>query len=245
MIKVRSTIIALVISVAGMSTSLATIPVIDIAAVPQWVMQAANMLRQIAEQVRQYEQLVSQLNQLKTTYQSTTGNRNFESLLMGAANNASYQYLPADTSVMAGIDTYGKIKALSASIEKARGEVTSLTTANFTGKMDSASAQMWQRRVDQLARMREVSNAAAQAATDRVASNDSLIKSIGTTDDPKSIAELQARMAGEQARIANDQIRVYAAAMQNHSVEEINQAMQGDMLMTMDKKPIPKVVYKK
>ena len=245
MSKIRKLTLVVLLSLAGFTNSLATIPVIDISAVPQWIVQSANMLRQIAEQVRQYEELVAQFNQLKLTYQSTTGKRNFESLLMGAANNASYRYLPVDVSLMAGVDTYGKIKALSASIEKARGEVTSLTKSNFTSKMGTASAQMWQKRVDQLARMREVSNAAARAATDRVATNDSMINAISTTDDPKSIAELQARMAGEQARIANDQVRVYAAAMQNHSDEEILRAMQSDMLINMDQKPMPKVVYGK
>ena len=247
MSKIRGVVFALLLSlslsIATVPNALATIPVIDVSAVPAWVIQGVNMVRQIAEQVKQYQQLVAQYKQLEATYKSTTGKRNFESLLMGDSNNASYQYLPADPSVVAGRDVYGKLRELSASIAKARGEVTSLTKANFDNKMDSASAQMWQKRVDQLASMREGANAAAKAANDRVATNDALIKAIGTTDDPKSIAELQARMAGEQLRLSNEQARMYVYAMQNHSNEEIHQAMQSDMLVNMDKKPLPKVTY--
>ena len=246
MSKIRNLSLVLLLSLVGLTNSLATIPVIDVSAVPQWIMQAANMFKQLAEQVKQYEQLVAQLKQLETTYKAQSGKRNFEGYLMSNSREAAYTYLPEEMDILhQGGDLFGKMKDLGTRIKKSESEVTTLTKKNFGGDMNSPSAKMWLKRVEHLAMMRETTNAASRASSDRVATTKGLIDAIGMTDDPKSIAEVQARIAGEQARLANEEARLYVLAMGHRSDEEILNAMQSDMLVNMDKKPIPKVTYGK
>ncbi len=244
MFKLRNFALAVALFFAAVTSSLAVWPVHD---APSNVLRIAEAAKAMAEYIKQYETLIKQLQQAKQMYEQVTGKRGFEKLLMGEFENSNFDYLPPDAraSMIGARDAVGESARLAKVVERLRGEVTSLTNDTFGGDMGTESARIWKERVNQLAGMRATSDAAQTAAVNRVKTNKQLVEAIGTTDDAKSIGELQARIQAQQNMLLNEQIRLYALAEANRASQEQLVQMQSDMLMKMDQRPAPKVVYGK
>lgn len=175
----------------------AQIPVIDVASLAQLIAQIETLEQQLAT-------AEGQLSQAQSQYQSMTGQRGMQQLLAGTPRN----YLPADwtavTNVLTGSGGY------SALGQTARGAMTAnavLTPAQLAALSPANSAQLTAQR-QSVALMQGVSETGLANASSRFASLQTLIDAIARTPDQKGILELQARIAAEEAMLANEQTKL-------------------------------------
>lgn len=189
----------------------AGIPVIDVA-------NLANSLQQVIAWGEQYTQMVDQINtmrqqyaQLQNTYNSMTGNRGLGTLLNGAVDQAARRYLPADatqiTQLGSGVAGFG---SLQATINRYKTSVTTISPTTFTA--GSPAANTLSALVDSLATRQAVGEAAYTSQAQRTADLENMISTIGSADDPKAIAEINARITAQQALVANESTRLQALA---------------------------------
>lgn len=183
----------------------AQIPVTDGASIAQ---QIANQVETIAKWKMQYDQMTSQINQMKQQYESLTGSRGLGNILN---NPALREYLPADwqgvydavkTGGYAGLSgraqsIYEDTKAFDACAHfKIADQRTACEAQAVKGAQDKAFA------LD-----------AYDKAKSRLNQIDQLMAKINDAPDPKAIAELQGRIAAEQAMIQNEQTKLQMYAM--------------------------------
>jgi len=84
------------------------------------------------------------------------------------------------------------------------GRVDQLMESDRSGTINEMSEDISTRQARMGAVNRAVGEAGFETALRRTEQIQHLIEAIGTTNDPKAIAELQARIAGEQALVANE-----------------------------------------
>lgn len=177
------------------SASFAQIPVTITTSIPDVI----NQIQIMAQWKNQYDQMVGQVTQMKQQYESMTGSRGLGQIMN---NPALRTYLPDQWT---GI--YDKVKGgnlagisgVASSIYSAEG-----FDANATGgrkrqnEIMAANKAMTMRAYDQtLARLNNINALMAQA---------------DSTQDVKAAADLQNRVAAENAMIQNEQIRLNLAA---------------------------------
>jgi type IV secretion system protein VirB5 len=175
----------------------AQIPVIDVASLAQLIAQIETLEQQL-------ETARGQLSQAQSQYQSMTGQRGMQQLLAGTPRNYLPSDWPAVTNVLAGP---GSSSALG---QTARGAMTAnavLTPAQLAALSPADSAQVVAQR-QSVALAQGISETALANASSRFASLQTLIDAIGRTPDQKGILELQARIAAEEAMLANEQTKL-------------------------------------
>jgi type IV secretion system protein VirB5 len=189
----------------------AGVPVIDIAAIIQAVqeylsslLQIENQVAQIQNQVQQIQQLQGQLQQLQQQYKSVTGARNLGDIL----NNPYLQnYIPKDVALtMDAVRSVG-YSGLTPTAKALRDAHLAYNCADLKGdtrvRCQAQLAQPYQ----QKAFMTD----ALQKATGRIAQVQSLMRQLGTTQDPKAAQELQGRIEAENALLAHEQTQINLA----------------------------------
>ncbi len=189
--------------------------VIDVAAIQQLVMQI-NYWRQ------QIEAMGQELEQLEETHSALTGGRGMEALLPFGDDERNY--LPSDwaevSRVLAGESArYGELADAVAVVVDAHAVLTPERLGAMSAPM-RASVVEARGAAAGLAVMTQ--EAYAQAAQ-RFASLSDLVNAIGRAEDAKAIADLQGRIAAEQAMLANEQAKLdvlYQAAQSERWVRE-------------------------
>ncbi len=180
--------------------------VIDVAAIEQAAQQVAAWGEQHGQMIEQITTMGNQLAQLKQTYDSLNGNRNLGTIMN---NPALRNYLPQDWQKVydgvkqggyAGLtgtaktmykQVYDGCKHIAAEDERLACEASAVKGAQDKGfAMDAYDKA--QGRMDQI---------------------EQLMAEVNNTQDPKAIAELQARIATEQANIQNEQTKLQMYAM--------------------------------
>lgn len=189
------------------------IPVIDAAAL-------SNQLVQISHAVSQITTLNNQYTNMQQQLQGITGSRGLGSLgVAGVVRN----YLPDDFSNLAG-----QSSQLAGQIQQLMGKNAVLTDVQLS-RMPAAQRELLLTLRNQVASQQATSQAAYGNASQSFNRLQSLMNAINTTNDPKSIAELQARIQAEQAMLNNEQIKLQQAA----------QAMQANQrLMELQKEEV-------
>jgi len=182
----------------------AMIPVIDVAAVQQLLMQ----FNAWTEQLRSMQQ---QLGQLRQTYGAMTGVRGMAQLMR--LPDSARNYLPPDWATLA------------ASLSGAAGGYSELGTA--VRDLSSANAILSAADLSRLpaslrgfvaadrqavASGQALSRLAYARASDRFAALATFIDKIGATPDAKAIEELQGRIQAEQAMLANEGLKLASMA---------------------------------
>lgn len=164
----------------------AQIPTTDLASLIQQVQQVASWAQQLKAMADQVEQYKQQLNAL-------TGTRNLGQLLR---NPLLQEYFQGNEtpSVQMLKQLYG-------------GNPCAVLT-------DPAAAQACQNVSAQPYNDYEQIGRALSVANQKPQQIQSLIDEIDQTDDPKAIAELQARIAGEQAAMQNENIKMQLTLQQ-------------------------------
>jgi type IV secretion system protein VirB5 len=190
----------------------AQIPVTDLVHIGVSTNELFQQIQQVLSWVAQYTQMVTQITNQYEQIRSATGSRGMENLLMSAVDQNARRYLPSDMADIYNLYSgtvvpgYG---AVSARINALRGAISTLPPGFFpAGPMQDALNQA----VDVIGTQRTMAEQSYKAVTDRIGSTESLIATIGSTTDEKGIAELAARMQGEQvlAQIEANRIALLA-----------------------------------
>lgn len=174
------------------------IPVIDAASIAKFIEQIATAKQQLESAQRQL--------------QSLTGGRNLGEILNNPAIRNS---LPPDVRDLLKTAEQ-QSSSLSQSVDTILGK-TRAPMGDFT--VDRQSLQdRWERLNATAQAITEQAYAGTQARLEQI---DALQAEINKTQDPKAIAELQARISIEQANIQTDQTRVQLLKQQIEAEREL------------------------
>jgi len=195
----------------------AQMAVIDVAAIRQLLAQVNFWREQISAMEREFDQL-------QETHAALTGPRGMQALL--PLDDAQRNYLPRD---WAGVSQV--LAGESAQYRALAEHVTATVTANAV----LSPAQLATLPAAERANLIEARRAAAGLAVmtreayaqagERFAALSQLVQAIGAAPDAKAIADLQGRIAAEQAMLGNEQAKL-AVLAQLAEAEERTRALQ-------------------
>ncbi len=178
----------------GSQAAHAGIPVID----------AANLAQAIQEVLawgQQYQQMVQQIQQMQQQYNSLTGARGLGDILN---NPLLQQVVPANAAtVYNGINT-GGYAGLTSAAQALRNASKQYNCEDKTGSAKTTCEAI----LNSNAQTQAYQQNALQVITQRVQQIQSLQSQINATQDPKAIAELQARITAENTQVTNDANRI-------------------------------------
>lgn len=226
-------IFALAMGLFGASQASAGIPVIDASSL-------AQQIQQVVAWGKQYQQMVQQLQQLQQQIDSVTGSRGFSSALNSAAFQQARRMLPQDAQTLLNLANGGSYGNLANSINGIKQATTTLSTADFGS---NKAADQWMNDLNRAANNKALSIEAYNSAQQRLSNLEYLISEISNTQDPKAIAELQARINVEQGLIQNEQAKIQAMAMLVDAEQQISemQAREVSIRSAGTNRNIPKV----
>ena len=186
--------------------------VIDIAAVNQLVSQVQQLEQQLAT-------ARSQLTQAQAEYQAMTGSRGMQSLLGGTVRN----YLPSDWATVQGTlkGAAGAYPALAADLTRAVG-ANAVLTAPQLAALPAPAGQSLQAGRESAALLAALTHEALANSSQRFASLQQLIDTIGSANDQKSILELGARIAAEGGMLENEHTKLEGLYQSTQAEEWLN-----------------------
>lgn len=189
------------------------------------------------DEIQQFNTMVEQLHELQQTYQMVTSTYNAVtgSRGLGAVQtltNASRNYLPASTG-----DLLDTIDGASQTYNQMSGMVQNFTDQNaiLNGNainslnMTGQQLALFSQRRKNAAAIQATAQQSMNAAGQRYAYIQQMIDNINNTNDPKAIAELQARIAGEQVMLQNDQSKMSQMYAYLQNQERINQQQMREL----------------
>jgi type IV secretion system protein VirB5 len=211
----KKTIIYAAISALFVSTTQAQEAVIDVAAIGQLASQAATLGQQLSE-------MKNQVTQLKNTYDSLNGSRGLGTIMN---NPALRNYLPQDWQNVYDSVKQGGYAGLSGTAKTLYTQIYDsckhITVDDQRLACESSAVKGAQDKGFALD--------AYSKAQDRMTQIDQLMAKVNDTQDPKAIAELQARIATEQANIQNEQTKLQMYAMVAAAEDKVQQQQHREM----------------
>jgi type IV secretion system protein VirB5 len=210
-------------SIFASSSALAQIPVTDAASIAK---QAAAQVETMVKWKTQYDQMLSQIEQQKQQYQSVTGSRGLGNIL----NDPKMRnYLPNDWQKVYDSVKNGGYAGLSGT---ARGVYDQNKVFDSCAHITSSEQRTaCEARAVKPAQDKGFALDAYDAAKGRINQIDQLMDKINTTQDPKAIAELQGRIAAEQANIQNEQTKLQLYSMVAAAEEKVQLQRAREMSM--------------
>jgi len=195
-------------------------------------------VKQVQAWEQQYRQMAQGLAKAEATYQTVksqvdamTGVRGFGDLLN---NPLLKNVVPSDLSTtLASLNSTGTLSGKALTIRNASAVYT---CADVT---DAAAKVTCQALLSQNAQAQAMQQDTMALLNQRTTQIDALRAEINATEDPKAIAELQARLQAEQAQVANDQNKIALAnAMLTANAQAAAQTEQerGNALMATNKR---------
>jgi len=174
-----------------------------------WAANHQDEINQLNNLVQQLQQLQQTYQMVTSTYNSMTGNRGFGSVL--PLTNMARNYLPANAGDMLDV-----INGASVTYNNMSGMVQGFTNQNailspgaLAGlNMTAQQLQQFTAQRKNIATVQATATQSMDAASNRFSYIQKLMNEVGQTNDPKGIAELQARIAGEQTMLQNDQTKM-------------------------------------
>jgi len=219
--KAFSVSIVLAAGIAMSSAAFAQIPVTDGASIANSIQQ---QIETIAKWKMQYDQMTSQINQMKQQYESLTGSRNLGQIL----NNAALRdYLPNDwQGVYDAVKTggYSGLSGRAQSIYEANKAFDACMVFKLADQRTACEAQAVKGAQDKAFALD-----AYDKAKSRLTQIDQLMAKINDTPDPKAIAELQGRIAAEQAMIQNEQTKLQMYQMVAAAEDRLQEQRQREL----------------
>lgn len=220
-----------ILAVAGVSAWMlfgnheanAQIPVTDGASIAQ---QVTNQIETIAKWKLQYDQMAEQIDGMEREYKALTGGRGLGTVL----NDPRYrEYLPTEWQGVYDSVRNGGYAGLS-------GRAWEIYNENqvFDGCAHiqvNAQRIACEARAVKGAQDKAFALDAYDAARDRLNQIDQLMARINSTQDPKDIAELQGRIAAEQAMIANEQTKLQMYAMVAEAEDRLQEQRAQEIAM--------------
>ncbi|RBH74643.1 P-type DNA transfer protein VirB5 [Xanthomonas oryzae] len=216
--KKYALILAATLALSG--TAFAGVPVTVIADVPA----ITNQIETMAKWKAQYDQMASQINQMQKQYDAVTGPRGLGQIMN---NPALRDYLPSDWQKVYDSVRTGGYNGLS-------GSAAAIYDANKVFDACGRMATGAQRTACEAAAVKPAQDKAFAgeayaAAKSRLDQINSLMGQINQTQDPKAIAELQGRIASEQAMIANEQTKLQLFQMMAQADEKLQEQRQREI----------------
>lgn len=208
----------------GLSLSLAAfaqIPVTDVASITK---SAAQQVETIAKWKMQYEQMISQIDQAKQQYDSLNGSRGLGNIMNDPALR---DYLPGNwQGVYDNVKTggYSGLSGSGQSVYNANKIYDACARLLAAVERTACEAQAAKGAQD-----KGFALDAYNAAKNRINQIDSLMAKINQTQDPKAIAELQGRIASEQANIQNEQTKLQMYSMVAAAEDRLQQQRQREI----------------
>ncbi len=164
----------------------AGIPVIDVA-------NLANSIQQVAAWAQQYQQMVAQIEQMRSQYNSISGIRNMGSLVN---NPALRQYLPAEYSSILS-NGVGQWQAIYNASKRFEFSASGLAASGDAARAFSQIAK-------QAAINRAVAEEGYSTASRRFSDIQVLLDKVNAAPDAKDMADLQGRIQAEQVMMQNE-----------------------------------------
>lgn len=194
-------------NVGMVSNSYAGIPVSVLADIPAML----NQVQTMAQWAAQLAEMKNQLDQQKADYEALNGLRDVGKLLNDDLLN---QYLPKDYQ-----------QALETLMENPNGEYSGVTgglasivnqnqkytcaALNNTASLIKQCEQQWSR----LALDKNVGIQGYKKSAENIDNLQQYVNKITTSTDPKSLQDIQARIAVEQVRMQNEQVKLNTIKM--------------------------------
>ena len=209
------------VGIAASAAAFAQIPVTDGASIAKSV---ENQIETMAKWKMQYDQMVSQIDQMKQQYAAVTGTRGMGELF----NNPQLRdYLPQDwqgvyDSVKLG--GYAGLSGRAETIYNVNKVYDACTGFASSEQRTNCEAQAVKGAQDQAFALD-----AYDAAKTRLSQIDQLMQQINQTQDPKAIAELQGRIAAEQAMIQNEQTKLQMYQMVAAAEDRLQEQRQREI----------------
>jgi len=214
----KKALVGALLSLLFNSAANAQIPVIDSASI-------AKQIETIAKWKLQYDQMVTQINQMKQQYDALTGARGLGDILN---NPALREYLPEDwQGVYDAVKNggYAGLTGQAQSIYEENRIFDGCAHLGISAARTACEAQAVKPSQDKASAL-----AAYDKTKERLKQIDQLMQRINTTQDPKSIAELQGRIAAEQAMIQNEQTKIELYKMVSEAEERINDQRERELI---------------
>ncbi|MDF3846656.1 P-type DNA transfer protein VirB5 [Achromobacter denitrificans] len=211
----------LAVGIAASSAAFAQIPVTDGASIAKSV---ENQIETMAKWKMQYDQMVSQIDQMKQQYAAVTGARGMGELF----NNPQLRdYLPQDWQ-----GVYDSVK--SGGYAGLSGRAESIYDKNkvydaCAGFVSNEQRTNCEAQAVKGAQDKAFALDAYDAAKNRLSQIDQLMRQINQTQDPKAIAELQGRIAAEQAMIQNEQTKLQMYQMVAAAEDRLQEQRQREI----------------
>jgi type IV secretion system protein VirB5 len=171
----------------------------------------AQAIKQVQAWEQQYRQMTQALAKAEATYQgvksqvdAVTGVRGFGDILNNPALRA---IVPADLSAsLADLNATGSLTGRALSLRNASRIYDCSDVADERARLDCQAV------LSQTAQAQAFQQETMALLNQRTIQIDALRAEISATQDPKAIAELQARLAAEQAQVDNDQTKIALAS---------------------------------
>ena len=192
-----------------------------------------QQLQQVLHELTQIENQITMIEHQRAEFQSITGSRGLGSLFR---NTAFDNYVPLNAGNLIQNIAASGYSGLSPAAKAIRDagmlyNCEDIADANQRTFCQSQLAQPYQAKA--------LWQQALQSANGRIGQVQGLITAINSTSDPKAIAELQARIAGEQALIEHERSRaqmlrdlveaereVMAAQVRERNLELLNRPLR-------------------
>lgn len=211
--KLIATGVAFGAALAVSAPSSAQMAVVDLKAIVQAKQQVDQMRQQLSQLQRTY-------SQLESTYKSATGNRGMGDVF----NDRSIRNnLPSNWQQVYDSASRGGYSGISGSIDAIARQ------NQLTGSVNNGMASVRSRQSQMGATNKAVGMQAYAGAQARLNQLDQLTAQISRTQDPKAIAELQARIATEQGAMQNEQTKLQLMAMLQQSEADLVRQQKVDL----------------
>jgi type IV secretion system protein VirB5 len=195
--SIQAVLAILIASIVSVSTARA-----------QWAVVDAPAIVQLIQEVTDLEEVIAtarnQLQQAQQALQTMTGDRGMEMLLGGTVRN----YLPSGWQQVANaVQGGGSGGALAADIQN-NVVANSVLSPQRLATLSPESQQLIQASRQWGAARQSIAHQALANASNRFASLQTLIATIGSAGDQKGILDLQARINAELGMLQNEQTKL-------------------------------------
>lgn len=213
--NIRKKISTLTVAVAFVFSPVASVAVAS--GIPTYDGAAmANAVKQLIEMANQLNNMKAQLQQQITEYKALTGSRNFGAIL----NNPELRSaLPSDWQQVYDNIQKGGYKGLDGTAQAIADAAKLTEKCQYLKNGESKKA--CEAQAVQAAQTKSHIGKALEAAQKRLNQIEGLMTQINRTQDPKAIAELQARIGIEQAMIQNESTRLQMYKMMSEANEKM------------------------
>ncbi len=164
--------------------------------------------------------LGQQVNQLHATYDALSGVRGLGDVLY---NPALRQFLPPEWTKVYDEAMAGGHAGITGPLQALR------SAERLTGSVQDAQARIAARSRNAALTDKAVGMRAFDGARARLAQIEQLMGQINLTRDPKGIAELQARIAVEQAAVQNETTKLQLVGMLQRAEERLIEQQKSDL----------------